>query len=81
MLDGEVGNSTHAEEFAMVAPDRYFEMFIAEQQLVASATGLAVRGYWPFASTFVVFFSRPSTYPYGRDLGGQHRSGRFARRG
>jgi len=58
VLDGEVGNSTHAEEFAKAAPDRYFEMFIAEQQLVASATGLAVRGYRPFASTFAVFFSR-----------------------
>ncbi len=58
VLDGEVGNSTHAEEFAKVAPDRYFEMFIAEQQLVASATGLAVRGYRPFAATFAVFFSR-----------------------
>ena len=58
VLDGEVGNSTCAEEFAKVAPDRYFEMFIAEQQLVASATGLAVRGYRPFASTFAVFFSR-----------------------
>ena len=58
VLDGEVGNSTHAEEFAKVAPDRYFEMFIAEQQLVASATGLAVRGYRPFASTFAVFFAR-----------------------
>jgi transketolase len=58
VLDAEVGNSTHAEEFAKAAPDRYFEMFIAEQQLVASATGLAVRGYRPFASTFAVFFSR-----------------------
>jgi transketolase len=58
VLDGEVGNSTHAEDFAKVAPDRYFEMFIAECQLVASATGLAVRGYRPFASTFAVFFSR-----------------------
>jgi transketolase len=58
VLDGEVGNSTHADEFGKVAPDRYFEMFIAEQQLVASATGLAVRGYRPFASTFAVFFSR-----------------------
>ena len=58
VLDGEVGNSTHAEEFAKAAPDRYFEMFIAEQQLVAAATGLAVRGYGPFASTFAVFFSR-----------------------
>jgi transketolase len=58
VLDGEVGNSTHADQFKAVAPERYFEMFIAEQQLVASATGLAVRGYRPFATTFAVFFSR-----------------------
>ncbi len=58
VVDGEVGNSTHAEDFGKVCPERYFEMFIAEQQLVASAVGLAVRGYVPFASTFAVFFSR-----------------------
>jgi transketolase len=57
-LDGEVSNSTHADEFAKAFPDRYFEMFIAEQQLVASAVGLQVRGYIPFASTFAAFFSR-----------------------
>jgi transketolase len=58
VLDGEVGNSTHAEEFHKVCPERYFEMFIAEQQLVATAVGLAVRGYVAFAATFAVFFSR-----------------------
>src|SRR5579859_261873 len=57
-LDGEVSNSTHADEFAKAFPDRYFEMFIAEQQLVATAVGLQVRGYVPFASTFAAFFSR-----------------------
>ncbi len=57
-LDGEVGNSTHAEEFAKVYPERYFEMFIAEQQLVAAAVGLSVRGYIPFAATFAAFFTR-----------------------
>ncbi len=57
-LDGEVGNSTHAEEFAKKYPERYFEMFIAEQQLVAAAVGLSVRGYVPFAATFAAFFSR-----------------------
>ena len=40
-LDGEVGNSTYAEEFAKAYPERYFEMFIAEQQLVAAAVGSA----------------------------------------
>ncbi|HEY2946800.1 MAG TPA: transketolase [Micromonosporaceae bacterium] len=57
-LDGEVSNSTYANEFAHTYPDRYFEMFIAEQQLVAAATGLAVRGYRPFASTFAAFLTR-----------------------
>jgi len=57
-LDGEVGNSTHAGEFARAFPDRYFEMFIAEQQMVAAATGLSVRGYIPFASTFAAFLTR-----------------------
>src|SRR6202042_1805332 len=58
VLDGEVGNSTHTEDFAKVHPERYFEMFIAEQQLVATAVGLAVRGYVPFAATFAAFFTR-----------------------
>ena len=57
-LDGEVSNSTYANEFARAYPDRYFEMFIAEQQLVAAATGLNVRGYRPFASTFAAFLTR-----------------------
>jgi transketolase len=57
-LDGEVDNSTHLEEFAKAHPERYFEMYIAEQQLVAAAVGLQVRGYIPFAGTFAAFFSR-----------------------
>lgn len=57
-MDGEVSNSTHADEFAKQYPERFFEMFIAEQMLVCAAVGMAVRGYIPFASTFAVFFSR-----------------------
>jgi transketolase len=57
-LDGEVSNSTFAMEFAKTYPGRYFEMFIAEQQMVAAAVGLSVRHYIPFASTFAAFFSR-----------------------
>jgi transketolase len=57
-LDGEVSNSTFADEFAKVFPTRYFEMFIAEQQLVAAAVGLSARHYVPFASTFAAFFTR-----------------------
>jgi len=58
VLDGEVSNSTHADLFAKAYPERYFEMFIAEQQLVAAAVGLQVRNWVPFASTFAAFFSR-----------------------
>ena len=57
-LDGEVDNSTHLEEFAKAYPERYFEMYIAEQQLVAGAVGLSVRGYIPFAATFAAFLTR-----------------------
>ncbi len=57
-LDGEVSNSTYAEDFAHAYPDRYFEMYIAEQQMVAAAVGLQVRGYVPFASTFAAFLTR-----------------------
>jgi transketolase len=57
-LDGEVGNSTYAERFAAKHPDRFFEMFIAEQQMVAAAVGLQTRGWKPFASTFGAFLTR-----------------------
>jgi transketolase len=57
-LDGEVSNSTYAEIFAEAHPERYFEMYIAEQQMVAAAVGLQVRGWVPFASTFAAFFTR-----------------------
>jgi transketolase len=57
-LDGEVSNSTHSELFREAHEDRYFEMFIAEQQMVAAAVGMQVRGWVPFASTFAAFFTR-----------------------
>jgi transketolase len=57
-LDGEVSNSTHSELFREAHPDRYFEMFIAEQQMIAAAVGMQARGWRPFASTFAAFFTR-----------------------
>jgi transketolase len=57
-LDGEVSNSTHSEDFRAAHEDRYFEMFIAEQQMIAAAVGMQVRGWVPFASTFAAFLSR-----------------------
>jgi transketolase len=57
-LDGEVSNSTHSEDFRAAHGDRYFEMFIAEQQMIAAAVGMQVRGWVPFASTFAAFLTR-----------------------
>ena len=61
-LDGEVGNSTFAEIFSETHPDRYFEMFIAEQQMIAAAVGMQVRGWKPFASTFAAFLARSADF-------------------
>jgi transketolase len=58
VLDGEVSNSTFAETFAKAHPERYFEMYIAEQQMIAAAVGLQAVGWRPFASTFAAFLAR-----------------------
>jgi transketolase len=57
-LDGEVSNSTFAEIFRDAHPDRFFEMYIAEQQMIAAAVGMQVLGWKPFASTFAAFTTR-----------------------
>ena len=57
-LDGDTKNSTYAEQFMKRHPDRFFEMFIAEQNLVGAGIGLAKRGKIPFVSTFAAFLSR-----------------------
>src|SRR5262249_52872041 len=57
-LDGDVKNSTFAEDFAKAVPERYFDMFIAEQNMVGTAVGLSTRGRGPFVSTFAAFLSR-----------------------
>ena len=57
-VDGEVSNSTFAEIFKAAHPDRFFEMYIAEQQMAAAAVGLQARGYRVFASSFAAFHSR-----------------------
>jgi transketolase len=57
-VDGEVSNSTFAEIFKAAHPDRFFEMYIAEQQMTAAAVGLQARGWRVFASTFAAFHSR-----------------------
>lgn len=57
-LDAEVSNSTMAEIFKDAHPERFFEMFIAEQNMVGAAVGLARSGKIPFVSTFAAFLSR-----------------------
>jgi transketolase len=57
-LDGEVGNSTYTEEFAKAYPERFFQMYIAEQQMIGAAVGMQVRGWRPFAATFAAFLTR-----------------------
>ena len=57
-LDGDTKNSTYAQELMTNHSDRYFEMFIAEQNLVGAGIGLSKRGKIPFVSTFAAFFSR-----------------------
>ncbi|MFO7252600.1 MAG: transketolase [Actinomycetes bacterium] len=57
-LDGEVADSTRTEAFAVAHPDRFFEFYIAEQQMVAAAIGMGRRGWTPFAATFAAFLTR-----------------------
>jgi len=58
VLDGEVSDSTRTDDFARQHPDRFFECYIAEQQMVATALGLQARGWVPFAATFAAFWTR-----------------------
>jgi len=57
-LDGDTKNSTYSEKFMKAHPDRFFECFIAEQNMVGTAVGLAAMGKIPFASTFACFLTR-----------------------
>jgi len=58
VLDAEVSNSTYAESVKSVRPERFFEMFVAEQNMVGAALGLSRRGKKPCVSTFAAFFTR-----------------------
>jgi transketolase len=57
-LDADVSSSTYTSFFAKAYPERYFEMHVAEQQMLATAVGLQVRGWTVFASTFAAFLCR-----------------------
>ncbi len=62
VLDGDVKNSTRAASFAKHFPDRFFESYIAEQNMVGTAMGLAASGKIPYASTFACFLSRAADF-------------------
>jgi transketolase len=57
-LDGDVKNSTHTEDFEKAAPERFFQGFIAEQNMMGASMGFAARGKIPFAASFACFLSR-----------------------
>ncbi|PYT05062.1 MAG: transketolase [Acidobacteria bacterium] len=57
-LDGDTKNSTYSEKFMKTHSDRFFELFIAEQNMVGAAVGLSAMGKIPFASTFACFLTR-----------------------
>jgi transketolase len=57
-LSGDVDNSTYSEIFAKAYPDRFFQAYIAEQNMVSVGVGLAARGATVFVDTFACFLSR-----------------------
>ncbi len=61
-LDSDVKNSTFSEKFEKAFPDRFYQMFIAEQVMVGAAMGLASRGAIPFPSSFACFLERASDF-------------------
>ncbi|MBI4687942.1 MAG: transketolase [Nitrospirae bacterium] len=74
VLDAEVCNSTFSEIFKSAYPERFFEMYIAEQNMVGAALGLSCMGKIPFVSTFAAFFTRAfdqirmSQYTFGANI-------------
>jgi transketolase len=58
VLDAEVSNSTYSEIFQKAYPERFFEMYIAEQNMAGTALGLQCRGKTPFVSSFAAFLTR-----------------------
>ena len=58
VIDADTKNSTFSERFKAVAPERYCEAFIAEQNMVGAALGMSTEGKIPFAATFACFLAR-----------------------
>lgn len=58
VLDADVANSTYTQYFQQAFPSRFFQMYIAEQNMIGAAVGLSVRGKLPLVATFAAFFTR-----------------------
>jgi len=58
VLDADTKNSTFTDKFFARFEERSFQCYIAEQNMVGVATGLAARGKVPFAATFAAFLTR-----------------------
>jgi transketolase len=63
VLDGDLANSTKADKFARAFPERFFQMGIAEQNLIGAAAGLASVGFVPWTSSFAVFLTHRAVDP------------------
>ncbi|ASR38460.1 transketolase [Prauserella marina] len=72
VLDGDVGDSTRAGYFRDAHPERFFECYIAEQQLVAAAVGMQVQGWIPYVCTFAAFLSRAADFLRMAAVSGAH---------
>jgi len=72
VLDADVKNSTFTDRFEKVAPERFYENFIAEQVMVGAAMGLAARGAVPFPATFACFLYRAADFIRMAAIGGNN---------
>lgn len=71
VLDADLSSSTRTAKFREKFPDRFFNIGVAEQDLMGTAAGLAAAGKMPFVSTFAIFSTgrawnrsgRPYVYP------------------
>jgi len=70
VVDGEVADSTRTAAFAKAYPNRFFECYIAEQQMIAAAVGLQTQGWIPYASTFAAFLTRAHDFLRMAAIGG-----------
>lgn len=57
VLDADLATSTRADLFAVAYPERFFQMGIAEQNMVGAAAGISTMGFVPWISSFGVFLS------------------------